>query len=339
MPAPVFSPDQELERSLALLGVMDLLAVGTQIVPEYIAELRASRLIALRSYLLTAASGGASAATSAPPASAVPLPGPLFDFAVVRASWGAAAATMYFDRLNVFGYWQTIRADARGGLRAGVEYDIISNYLAVRTHDAPAAFEARLAQGVVDTNAEALLIGGCASCTVGTNTAESFAGSAGRPQAWTVLAPQSQVSPALNMPSAVRARIAQDLSDGAVVILRVPHGPADGDATWWRIDPRTGRTLGIGANGRGTASVEYGGLLKQVAAWSFCLAAALTPLYRGNSSAASTGFAATMCTVGLGFGAAGLAVGLEGAVAAASILEWVGIMIGGIGGIAGGFIR
>jgi hypothetical protein len=219
---------------------------------------------------------------------------------------------MYFDRPNVFGYWKTVRADDKGGLHSRVEFDIISNYLAARTHDAAAAFEARLAQGVVDTNAEALLIGGCASCEIGNNTAESFAGSAGRQQAWTVLAPRSQMSPALNVPSDVRARIGQDLSDGAVVVLRVPNGPADGDATWWRIDPRTGRTLGMGADGRGGQPMaEYASIMRPVTAWSFCLGPAVgaAALHRSKSAA----LAAAMCTVGLVFGVAGAWLTAEGA--------------------------
>jgi hypothetical protein len=331
MPSPVFSPAQKLDRSLALLGEVELLAVGHQIVPEYVAELRATRLVALRSFLLNVASGGASAATREPPSSAEPLPGPLFDFAVVRASWSAAPATMYFDRPNIFGYWKTIRADDKGGIHARVGYDIISNYLAARTHDAAAAFEARLAQGVVDTNAEALLIGGCASCEVGTNTAESFAGSAGRQHAWTVLAPRSQMSPALNVSSDVRARIGQDLSDGAVVVLRVPHGPADGDATWWRIDPRTGRTLGIGADGRGGQWAEYLTLLRVVVTTGFCLGAVVDTA--GTRSVDSDNFQFAMCAIGAGFGFAGLAVPVGGT--ASVVLAVLSVLIQGIGGVIG----
>src|SRR5690606_21491368 len=43
---------------------------------------------------------------------------------------------------------------------------------------------------------------------------------------------------------------------------------------YWRIDPATGTTLGIGPSGAGAAATEYAGLLLRVAGAGFCFSAA-----------------------------------------------------------------
>ena len=57
---------------------------------------------------------------------------------------------------------------------------------------------------------------------------------------------------------ATRASVQRDLAAGYVVIL--PERPAEPGARtgWWRVNPATGETLGIGTGGYGDAIVEYG---------------------------------------------------------------------------------
>lgn len=60
---------------------------------------------------------------------------------------------------------------------------------------------------------------------------------------------------ALAFKAPARERVKADLKRGMVVVA--PGAEIDGEATWWRIDPRTGETLGIGETGCGQTSVEY----------------------------------------------------------------------------------
>ena len=58
-----------------------------------------------------------------------------------------------------------------------------------------------------------------------------------------------------SLPADAQARMKQDLAAGYVVVAPATL-PADRAACWWRIDPKTGQTLGIGAMGWGQSSTE-----------------------------------------------------------------------------------
>lgn len=61
----------------------------------------------------------------------------------------------------------------------------------------------------------------------------------------------------LDLSEQARTNLRADLDAGNVVILPAKQ-PKNIDLTgWWRIDPRTGQTLGLLENGMGTATVEY----------------------------------------------------------------------------------
>ncbi len=63
---------------------------------------------------------------------------------------------------------------------------------------------------------------------------------------------------------ATKTSVQADLDAGYVVIL--PERPAEPGARtgWWRVDPATGETLGIGTGGYGDAMVEYAFLLNSI---------------------------------------------------------------------------
>ena len=48
-----------------------------------------------------------------------------------------------------------------------------------------------------------------------------------------------------------------DVERGYAVVLPAALPSAGGELAWWRVDPATGETLGVGADGRGTAATEY----------------------------------------------------------------------------------
>jgi hypothetical protein len=59
----------------------------------------------------------------------------------------------------------------------------------------------------------------------------------------------------LGLGAEAAARLAEELARGALVLL--PTSPAEGLAAWWRVEPTTGAALGVTADGRGQAMVEY----------------------------------------------------------------------------------
>jgi hypothetical protein len=335
---PVARPDltdgQKLDRALSLVNEIDLLPVGTQLQSEYVTALRASRLLALRAFILDAVTSGNRTAT--PPASAQPLPGPLMDVAVARAAWSMAPDQMYFDRPNLFARWRGLRLD-EGRVLVREDFDIVSNYLAVSSPDPAAAFQARLEQGVLDTNVEMVLLAtACAGCEVRGNAAHVFGAAGARNEAWHVLAPQSRVPDSVVLPSHVRARINDSTSGGAVVAFGIaPEGTGGDNVAWWTIDPRTGRTLGIGPDGLGQTSTEHTMLLKTIVQHQLCAIAVFVGAATQRATVAETIASGITCNIGLraGLGAmsyAGATAAADSA-AIATRLDWAALLIHGIG--------
>jgi hypothetical protein len=114
---------------------------------------------------------------------------------------------------------------------------------------------------------------------------------------WRVLAPGDAVD---GVPDAgadgagTRVRMSLALAEGRVAVVPPPQaGGGAGEAwqpgCWWRIDPATGTTLGIGPRGWGQEFPEFGaiskigqGLIlaaKQLGASIVCFAAAVTARY------------------------------------------------------------
>jgi hypothetical protein len=166
--------------------------------------------------------------------SAIPaMPGPLYQLALSRFSLDPQ---IYLDRLNVLALRDRIVAKGAGvAIRRDV--DILANGVGVWP-SVKDARTARIAQGVTDTALENVLIG-CVSgvaCSRAPSTSELYAGANGK--GWAVVA--------------------------------APHGPATADreagytivaatatpASWWRIDPATGETLGMNPFG-GDEATEY----------------------------------------------------------------------------------
>jgi hypothetical protein len=133
-------------------------------------------------------------------------------------------------------------------------FDIIANEVAIRSTSATEPFLLRVEQGVLDTNAEALLMTRCGEIE---NTAEIFAVANRQGNEWlTIRTPRDQTWKEVNLPIDIRARIEKDLAAGYVIL--VPKKPCQLNGqpvvAWWRVDPRSGLTLGIGDVGGGSAT-------------------------------------------------------------------------------------
>jgi hypothetical protein len=108
--------------------------------------------------------------------------------------------------------------------------------------------------------------------------------------------------------------LSDDLAAGyvAIVPVKTPNGqPMNG---WWRVNPKTGVTLGMLENGRGTAMSETGMLIRAIA----CAAAF-----------AFAGQGVVSMLIGCGFGIGGAAAGYAGASAlVGEIIGMVGLALG-----------
>ena len=118
------------------------------------------------------------------------------------------------------------------------------------------AFTNRLAQGVRDTNAEALVLSPRKGDVINTANAYAAGGAADRAAWLTIRSANDARWRSARVSADVRAAVDADLKRGCAVV--VPSGAvAMGDreaVTWWRIDRASGATIGVGGNGLNVAT-------------------------------------------------------------------------------------
>ena len=248
--------ERQLERALALTQRTELLPIACRISLDFVRHLLAENLIRNRNLLRIAIRNFNSLPDESLKEAleaAVPPVTPLYRLALARLDWGADEPFVYINRLGLLtAHTGFVREGSQTLVRAAT--DIVANPIGV----SPAvwdAFALRVAHGVLDTNLEAFLHSGAAPAE---NTAAAFA----LPHPWVTLArADSDAVAELQLSDDVRQRIREDQSDGSIVVA--PRSPVlVGErrfSGWWRIDAATGQTLGIGANGWGTAG-EYSSL-------------------------------------------------------------------------------
>ncbi len=261
--APVVNEAKRLERGLALMGETEIFPLVCQLSPEYIEYLTVKKMLANRNILpnLVRSAYTADFNTLNEQANKLtPLQGYLYNFALVRNEWSRFRDDVYLDRPNIISYHNGLRKNSQGEVVSFQGFDIVANDVAVR----PGAdqFMVNLEQGVLDTNAEALIAkANCpdaedsTDCGLVENTAEIFARSKSQGIEWLTM---QNIDDPVKLPDDVRARIGQDLKEGYTVL--VPEKPVSLDGRdvvgWWRVNSRTGQTLGIGKNGWGQTASE-----------------------------------------------------------------------------------
>jgi hypothetical protein len=165
---------------------------------------------------------------------------------------------------NIALLWQTPVFSKDGGPRMQIAFDIVSNSAAKDT-----SFQSRVAQGVMDTITEHAAINGLPNDP---NTAVQYAADLVKGSQWTLIH-RNDAALLANLPAEARARIRAELDQGGLVLAPLQR-TGSASFTWWRIDPQSGRTLGIGQTGMGDSMVEYAavafGLLNAVCS-SFAL--------------------------------------------------------------------
>jgi hypothetical protein len=291
-----------LDRQLALGGETELLPMFARIPAAFVIDRAVVALTAARPTIAGVASlGGKMAALSAQLSKLAPLPGVLYDLALARFDWGGLAEQVYLDRLDVLVHRQRL---VGSDLRLRHEIDIVANAVAVWPTAADPRIP-RIVQGVADTAAEAAVLG-CAAkagCPRGVNTSDQFAASSA---GWIVTRPDAP--PAFDhLPGAVRALAAADHAAGYAVIA--PPGATA--ATWWRVHPETGETLGLGARG-GITATEYVALQNAQILWATgltgCMVVAAIHV-RDPGSFSDLVWCSIAATLGFAGGSLGVVVG------------------------------
>lgn len=292
---PQFSNDQILKRNLLILGKTEILPLVCRLSPEFIEYLSAREMLSNMEVLLNLVEDRNSIENEdilVQLALISPLPGPLYNLALSRSSLSRFDSETYLDGLNIFSLQTFLQEDTSEELAEFQKTDIIKNDMAVLPDSTQDPFTIRMEQGVLDTNGEVEHL----IAEIWTeNTAMLFAESLKQGIEWLVI--RDVDDPMLQktrMSPDVRSCIAQDLADGYIAIIPPEPIPINGKpaTAWWRIDPRTGTTLGMGPSGSGQALTQYARdvnlALQLKSAISIhadimrCMAAAITAPLRGN---------------------------------------------------------
>lgn len=296
-PAVAWTDAQRLDIGGRLADQIDVLPQVCRIPPRFVSHLTAQALLANRAVLIGWLKDLQSARDARPKGNLKPFPGKLYYLAALRDELGNRSGNLFYDQPNVLTHHSFLASGSAGEYAIHEGFDIVCNDVAVRPVAGGDPWRARLDRGVFDTVAEGVLAGDGPRAD---NTARSFARSMAAGEKWTAIrTPQDPVWQKAAIPPEARARIAQDLAAGYTVVFPSTPSPQIG-MTWWRIDPASGQSLGMGGAGWGDAMVEYATVIFDIMQTALCFA--LSPTVGGRIA----------CIVGTAVGGMGVLRTKEG---------------------------
>lgn len=277
---PTIDSDVRRQRALALAGETDVLIFGATPAEPWLRRTTARGLADIVERAAAAVRAGAAPLSALSEFSGTRLSLPLRAWAHARSrSPVLSPATPIAP--NVALVWSRPTRERDRSRRVAATFDIVANRAA-----SDSRFSRRLAQGVLDTIVEHAIF---LDTAPGGNTAALHALDVASGQSWVRLDPRDPgAADRLDAPGDAKARIRDDLSRGYLVIAR-PHasGATDGKGmAWWRIDPRTGDTVGVGESGFGQKA-DYALLVTRVSLTGVCAFFALGEIIAGHFSAES----------------------------------------------------
>jgi hypothetical protein len=256
--APELGQQERVQRAFTLLHRAKILPLVSRLSPEWVSKRMLENALSNRlpSLAIAQALGkkdpdgirkGLGAWQHAPVT--------LYNLALARDAWSLGGRSLFLEGINVLTSHAQLRLGEEGETRLQLATDIVANRVAPRPFAPGDVWRARLAQGVVDTNAEALALTGAGS-PVRNNAAEDLRIDLAQGVEWAVFRePRGAEWEAAEWSSADRERIASELDAGNLVVA--PRRPGERGLTYWRIDPQTGSTLGLDSRGWGSADKEY----------------------------------------------------------------------------------
>lgn len=252
---------QKMDRGLALIGETEILLQVCHLSPYFVLQSVIQGLLANRQILLESFHRGKPLTNNdiAEISQRIkPLPGTQYTLAAVRNQWSRTQDKYYLEHPNILNYIRGLHQNAQGEIKGYMCIDIVFNDVAVLDKSTDDPFQIRLEQGVLDTNAEALILAQVNELTE--NTSELFAKTRKQSLEWLTIKDLSD--PALrqlNISNDARFRVEQDLAQGNIVILPEKEVEVNGRPilAWWRINATNGQTLGISLNGGGQSFAEW----------------------------------------------------------------------------------
>ena len=170
---------------------------------------------------------------------------PLLELVLLRTSLAPAARDSFIGRPNILNHRSSpILSGPDKGQQAEL-VDIASNNLGVRYGAARPAFQIRLEQGVADTVAEMLALG--SDVRAAANTASVFSSRPPGDTSRTIRPGDAASAGTMGWPADAAARLASHVHEGFLVVAlnRPVQVLGRGRLGWWRIDPKSGDTIGV----------------------------------------------------------------------------------------------
>ncbi len=216
----------------------------------------------------------------------------LYNLALTRSRLSRNAGKTFLTKPQIFSAVSWMEENKKKELQVHHGIDIVANDMAVFPAEGIDSFAIRLEQGVLDTNAEVKAMGEEGWIE---NTAVLYEKAKEQGIRWVLLDSAEDADwQKVTLPPDVLTRIKNDVTEGyAVFVPEKPVQLAEEPRTgWWRVDPRTGRTIGMGESGLGQAITSYAeraNVVLQVKSiigiysdLSRCLGIALTSPLRGK---------------------------------------------------------
>ena len=261
------SEEQQLAWRLMLLGNTEILPAAQGLSDDYLNNLSAKQVLKLREsllYLVNALTTN-TAPDPAQSSNTIALPANLYALSSLRQK---LAPLNHFTQINILSLHNYL-ALKNQQIATHQAFDIVNNELVNAPHD----FAAQLRQGVIDTNVEALLMEHICrameiiTCSPIANAANDWAQS--KLSDWQVVR-DSQSIPSLPFSDDIKQQWQQALDQNQVLIVPKRLLATQTPVNWWRIDSKTGLTLGINQQGWGATTAEYVSLVRTIATSVAC---------------------------------------------------------------------
>jgi hypothetical protein len=219
-------------------------------------------------------------------------------------------------------------------LVSSTAFDIVENRVEPLPQSGASRFRANVEQGVMDTIAEAQLLRAICHgrCDQVENPAYVFEMSRRNGADWPVLRSlEDSAWSFIDLPADDISRVQDQIANGYVALVpRQPLVLGEREIVgWWRIDPVTGETLGLGRDGRGQAMIDYANVFGNVVGGLAC-SATFSLVEQPNSPSAQFGAMACMggsLLAGWAFPFLGEVIAAE-LLATATILNMLGAVLG-----------
>lgn len=240
---------RRLERAGALLGGTSILLQPCNFTIEFVTALNTAGVVDNREALEAFAEErdpDARKAAAQQLLMNMERPTPLRNLALWRSDLAPAPGDVFLDRPNILTYSFSLWMSDGRAVEVRDWIDIASNGVAVRRGSSRSAADVRVEQGVVDTLAEALAIGGEAGTA--DNTSTIFAMTKAQSVAITLVASRERTAlQPLQWPEDALFRLGTDLTSGFVAVAPVRPVTMTGKARvgWWLVHRQSGDTIGV----------------------------------------------------------------------------------------------